>query len=313
MNLTRLRNAVLTCTATVGALCLVAAAVCAVFGLRPLVFQSGSMGPTIPTGSVALASTVPAAQLEKGDVVSVFAANGVRVTHRIIELNRAGQQAQLTLQGDANSTPDREVYTVTEADRVLVHVPWVGYAVDAMRTGPGLFVLGALALLMVLFVVRPARGAVVVAVAVLGGSALALGGGRPAPTMAWFTDAGSVTTASLATHTVVAPASASCSSAALAATVQWPVDSRYDYEVVLRRISNGTVVSTTQVTGSSSSITYSGLASFGLVVGAGTVDFQVEIRSYLANTPAWKSSGTRTYQSLRVLAILVGATVSCTT
>ncbi len=312
MSLTRLRNAVLTCTAAVGALCLLVAAVCAVFGLRPLVFQSGSMGPTIPSGSVALASTVPADQLEKGDVVSVFAANGVRVTHRIVTVTQAGGAAQLTLQGDANRTPDREVYTVTEADRVTVHVPWVGYAVDAMRTGPGLFVLGALALLMVLFVVRPVRGGAVVAVALLGG-ALAVGGGRPAPTMAWFTDTGSVATSSLATHTVLAPASASCSSAALAATVQWPADSRYDYEVVLRRISNGTVVSTTQVTGSSSSITYSGLASFGLVVGAGTVDFQVEIRSYLANTPAWRSSGIRTYQSLRVLAILVGATVSCTT
>ena len=133
-------------------------------------------------------------------------------------------------------------------------------------------------------------------------------------TGAAFTDTGDAATGSFSAHTVLAPDSASWSSVLLSATVTWPEQNPlYDYSVTLRRISNGAVVSTTQVTGAATSITYTGLTSFGLVVGAGTVDFQVEIRSYLAATPAWTAATLRTYSAVRVLAIAVGATATCTT
>ena len=90
-------------------------------------------------------------------------------------------------------------------------------------------------------------------------------------------------------------------------------DPRYDYEAVLRRVSTGNVVSTRQITGNSISTTYSGLLDFGLVVGAGTVDFTVEIRSKLATATSWESATTRNYGNIRVLAIVIGATASCTT
>ncbi|MDD0857192.1 hypothetical protein NHF46_04100 [Arthrobacter alpinus] len=44
--------------AVLGALCLVLAGLTLAFGLKPLIFSSGSMGPAIPTGSLALALPV---------------------------------------------------------------------------------------------------------------------------------------------------------------------------------------------------------------------------------------------------------------
>jgi len=83
---------------------------------------------------------------------------------------------------------------------------------------------------------------------------------------------------------------------------------------VLRRVSNNAVASTRQVTGASTSTIYNGLSDFGLTGDLGTVDFQVEIRSYLATTPAWQSTDLRIYTFVRVVvAVIVGASVTCTT
>ncbi len=312
---------VLTTGALLGVVCLVATAACLVLGLRPMVVTSGSMSPSIPAGSLVLANDAPADEAEVGDVVAVRRADGSRVMHRVVTVGTSGDQVALTLKGDANAAPDTEVYLVDRVLEVRLDVPWVGYPVSWLSTPAGLLGLGAAACGLVLFAFRRTSApsdttsrsrrpagtllAVPLAAAVVATTA--------APTWATFTDTATMTSGSIASHTVVAPASSSCSAALLAATVSWPGDQRYDYEVVLRRVSNSAVVSTTQVTGASTSIVYSGLASFGLVVGAGTVDFQVEIRSYLAGTTTWRSATVRTYQHVRVVAILVGATVSCTT
>ena len=131
-------------------------------------------------------------------------------------------------------------------------------------------------------------------------------------TLASFTDDASLTTGSFAAHTVQPPASASCSDGLLTATVSWPGDPRYDYEVVLRRVSTGNVVSTRQVTGSGASTTYLGLVDFGLVVGIFNIDFQVEIRSKLVTATTWVSSTVRT-KNIRVVGLILGVTVSCST
>jgi signal peptidase I len=312
------REGVLTVGAILGCVCIAAAVAAAVLGVRPLVLQSGSMSPAIDAGALALARPADAADLRVGDVVSVEASNGARVTHRITAIARDGRHAALTLRGDANLRPDDEIYRVDSADRVFFSVPMLGYAVAWLGTPAGLLGCAALAFVALLALRRP-RGhdgpghRSIAAVAVV---ALALGGwggssGRA--TTAYFTDAGTAASGSVVSHLLAPPASASCSSALVQATVSWPADPRYDYTVVLRRISNGAVVSTRQVTGAGSSTVYSGLSNFGLVVGAGTVDFQVEITSTLVVAPTWASSTARTYSAIRVVAIAVGASATCTT
>jgi signal peptidase I len=318
-----LRETLLTVGAVLGVMCLGWAIVMGAFGITPLVVTSGSMSPAIATGDLAFVRTVPADDLRRGDVVSVAGVSGVRVTHRIVAVERTGDRFVLELKGDANTSPDAGTYEVTSADRVLAHVPKGGYAIKAVASPAGA-VAGGLLVAVVLIVAfgpgsaRPRGGrrrfdVVVVALVVAG-----LGvGWRAAPmqaTRASFTDAPSLTTGQFAAHTVLRPDSASCSSSLLSATISWPAkDPRYDYEVVLRRVSTGAVVSTRQVTGAGVSTTYSGLSSFGLVVGAGTVDFQVDVRSKLATATSWTSATVRTYANVRVLAIVIGATVSCTT
>lgn len=136
------REVFLTSGAVLGVLCIVATVAGIAFGVMPLVFRSGSMSPAIETGDLAISRTVPASQIETGDIVSVITSTGARVTHRVVNVAENGEQRQLTLQGDANQEPDAEVYTVSEVERVWFDIPKAGYVVDA-ATGPvGIFVLG---------------------------------------------------------------------------------------------------------------------------------------------------------------------------
>jgi signal peptidase len=293
-----------------GVLCLGWAIAMSVFGITPLVVTSGSMAPEIATGDLALGRSAPADDLRRGDVVSVVSESGVRVTHRIVAVERSDNRAELTLQGDGNASPDTGTYVVTEADRVSAHVPKAGYVVSAVASPTGVFVGGLLVGVALLAAFGPGSGRprggrrradVVAAGLVL----VALGASTQVPpvqtTQASFTDSPSLTTGSFAAHTVQRPDSASCSTGFLNVKVTWPEkDARYDYEVVLRRVSpTAGVISTRQITGSAVSVTYSGILEFGLLAGLGQ-EFQVDIRSKLATATTWESATVWTYKNLRV-------------
>ena len=115
----------LTVGAVVGTLCLVFTLLSATVGVRPLVFTSGSMAPAIETGDLAVTRPVELARLAPGDVVSVIDARGVRITHRVVEVDAA--RNLLRLKGDANQTADPLPYATDRADLVLFSVPAGGY------------------------------------------------------------------------------------------------------------------------------------------------------------------------------------------
>ena len=142
----RAREWALNIGAVGGVICIVAAALSMFLGIRPLVFQSGSMSPTINTGALALARTVPAQQLEVGDVVSVTNPSGVRITHRVAALEPGGDgEVSMTMRGDANAADDPMPYLISEADRVLFHVNGLGYAVAWLSNPVAIFLGGMLA------------------------------------------------------------------------------------------------------------------------------------------------------------------------
>lgn len=135
----------MTVGATAGLICILVALSALLFGIKPLVFRSGSMGPTIQTGALGLAKTVPASELEVGDVVSVVNDSGTRITHRINAIDHLdGNGARVTLKGDANEQADLIPYTVTEADRVFFHVNGLGYAVTWLSSPIATFLGGVL-------------------------------------------------------------------------------------------------------------------------------------------------------------------------
>lgn len=139
------RDIALNVGAVAGLICVLAAVASFLFGIKPLIFRSGSMSPDIPTGALALSKTAPAADLKVGDVVSVENQQGTRITHRVHEIvSSDGASAVLILKGDANQDADLTPYTVTETDRVFVSVPGLGYVVSWLSSPAAIFLGGAL-------------------------------------------------------------------------------------------------------------------------------------------------------------------------
>ena len=150
------RELALTIGAVAGLICVLAAAASMLFGIKPLVFRSGSMSPEITTGSLALARTVPATDLSVGDIVSVVNGQGTRITHRVYELDQqAGNSVTVTLKGDANAKPDVEPYFITEADRIFFSVGGLGYAIAWLSSPLAIFLGGALVGGLVIIAFRP--------------------------------------------------------------------------------------------------------------------------------------------------------------
>jgi signal peptidase I len=312
------REVFLTSGALLGVVCIVATVAGFAFGIMPLVFRSGSMSPAIHTGDLAIARTVDADTLAVGDVVSVIDSGGNRVTHRVQNVAAQGNARQLTLKGDANQTPDAEVYTVTRAERVLFHVPRAGYAVDAAASPAGLFALGLYVAVMLALVFRrrypddpegpgdqsaptalrggarrlekPRRSRSAGGTVAVVGAAAVLAVGSPAAAASW-TDAVAVSGTTLSAYTVPAPV-VSCGALAVgSAKLNWTaVPGATEY--VLHYAASGATAET--VSGSTLSKTFSGVATSGT--------FTVEARiNYGSATWASVPSNAKNYSVLLFL------------
>lgn len=150
------RQVALTVGAVAGVLCLLVMVAGFALGVRPLVFLSGSMSPTIDTGALAIARSEPAADLRVGDIVSVPTPAGQRVTHRIVDVQHLEQVATLRLKGDANEAIDAAPYQVENADVVVFSIPGLGYLLNWLASPIGLFALGLYAALLLSVLVRGA-------------------------------------------------------------------------------------------------------------------------------------------------------------
>lgn len=303
--------------AVLGALSLVAALLVGLLGLVPLIFTSGSMAPEIPSGSLGVARSVPAAELRVDDVVSVESAEGTRVTHRIVSMQETENGALLTLKGDANEEPDTEPYPVTDADRLLFSVPWVGHVLSALANPLALFGAGVLAAGVLFAMLSPARRSGGtrradrsdrpegdrtsgrgrrVAAGVLVAALPAVVVLQPAqPTMAAFSDAGAtVTTTGFVAHRVGQPTDITCSASGSVLTVgTTAVDARYTYwaQAFTPGVNGTSISALKQMTGTGATRTVGfGTGEFSptLVDGA---NYEMRVYARVANT-SWLS---RTY------------------
>lgn len=107
---------------------------------QALVVRSGSMEPTIPTGSVVFYEKRAAAKVKVGDVI-VFAKPGQpneKVTHRVYQIGSAPTGRYFVTKGDANGTPDD--WRVPAAGTGWIasfHVPYVGYLLADLQSSLG--------------------------------------------------------------------------------------------------------------------------------------------------------------------------------
>ena len=108
------------------------------YNYKLFVVMSGSMEPTIKTGSVVVIK--PQNDYFKGDIVTFqnLTKSKTTVTHRIIE---ASGSAYIT-KGDANKTADTsELRKGQILGKEILAVPLIGYVINFAKTQVGLIIL----------------------------------------------------------------------------------------------------------------------------------------------------------------------------
>lgn len=131
-------------TVVVGGVVLLLAAlvVPGLLGYQHLTVLSGSMAPTIPTGSLVLVKPVAAGDVAYGDVVLVHRDDdqpgGLPYLHRVVGVEQIEGQVVVQTKGDANRAPDPDRYVLTGSVPVTaLHVPRLGFLVAAVSSRPG--------------------------------------------------------------------------------------------------------------------------------------------------------------------------------
>ena len=123
----RLGDLGLTVLAALGTVSIAFVVLAVVFDIGILMFRTGSMGPTIPAGSVAIARQIPAAEMSPGDIVTVERGEGeLPVTHRvtrIIESDPVTGAVTFDMRGDANDSDDPGPYVASTVKLVLFSIP----------------------------------------------------------------------------------------------------------------------------------------------------------------------------------------------
>ncbi len=111
-------------------------------GPKVFIVQSGSMEPAIKTGSVVVVKS--SSDYKVGDIITFgpYSKTKPPTTHRIYEMKVVGGEPVYTTKGDANNAPDTR--TIAKRDivgKVLLDVPYVGYAVAAAKTPIGFMLI----------------------------------------------------------------------------------------------------------------------------------------------------------------------------
>jgi signal peptidase len=104
---------------------------------QALVVRSGSMSPTIKTGSIVFYKKMNADKVKVGDVI-VFDKPGQtneKVTHRVFKISNGATGRYFTTKGDANGAPDSwQVPAVGTGWVAAFHLPAIGYALAALQS-----------------------------------------------------------------------------------------------------------------------------------------------------------------------------------
>lgn len=116
------------------------------------VVKSGSMEPAIQTGSVVYVKSVPAEDIQEGDVITFAdSRTGPPTTHRVIDKRGSGDSLRFITKGDANEEADVEpVYPDQIIGVVMFSIPYLGYAVEFMSTKLGWFLFVVIPVLLLI-------------------------------------------------------------------------------------------------------------------------------------------------------------------
>jgi signal peptidase I len=116
----------------------------ALTGHRSMTVLTGSMEPTLGTGSVVVDEVIHPTEARIGDIVTFTdPADSKRlITHRLRSARVEGNTAHMVTKGDANDTVEKwEVPVDGEIGRVIYHVPKLGYVRALIGTRQGYVIL----------------------------------------------------------------------------------------------------------------------------------------------------------------------------
>ena len=117
-----------------------------IFGIVPYVVLSGSMEPTIGTGSVCFINkNANIEKIKEKDIIAFKLRDGTLVTHRAIKVDNSG----IITKGDNNKAADSNVVNKENfVGKNLFWIPKVGYVVKAFQTTKGKIIAVAIIVLL---------------------------------------------------------------------------------------------------------------------------------------------------------------------
>ncbi len=104
------------------------------FGVRPSLVASGSMTPTLAVGDLVITRDVEPGAVRVGDIIRFWQGNAYYI-HRVVDIQKQGQQITFITRGDANNVDDPPVPASNLAGKVVLTIPKLGWVAIAVRKG----------------------------------------------------------------------------------------------------------------------------------------------------------------------------------
>jgi signal peptidase len=122
-------------------------------GHQLFIITGGSMEPSIPLGSLVIATPIDAMTIAVGDIVTIRADNGIVITHRVGRLVDLPEGRFFELKGDANQSPDGSLVPARAIlGEAAQYIPYAGYGQMFLSNLPGLIAIASFfAMLLLVF------------------------------------------------------------------------------------------------------------------------------------------------------------------
>ena len=119
-----------------------------IIGIEPSVVQSGSMEPTIETGSLCFINKLTKyEEIKENDIIAFKLPTGVGVTHRVIKITNDGFKTK----GDNNDTEDLMIITKDNyIGKNIFSIPKIGYGIKLIQTTRGKIIFGTVIVVLIL-------------------------------------------------------------------------------------------------------------------------------------------------------------------
>ena len=115
------------------------------FGITPDIVLSGSMEPSIPTGSICFVDRrADKYEVEVNDIISYKLSNDALILHRVIAFDAKGNYIT---KGDANDNQDFAPEQFV--GKAMFAVPYIGYAVEALQQREALIAIATIIAMLI--------------------------------------------------------------------------------------------------------------------------------------------------------------------